>query len=154
VQCRRSTGASRATGRHPNCHGPIESPHLKAEKQCQCTEVHARSPRCLSQAVAYTVVKKGICGDFILCGLSPPVSPKVCASPRVYLLRCLAGRTSGASAFERSAWLSVHFPTLLARRLVSCFPLLWLLVLSPSVSSAQHIAEVSAWIQQPPDRMT
>jgi hypothetical protein len=29
----------------------------------------------LSQALAYPVVKKGVCGDFILCGLSPPVSP-------------------------------------------------------------------------------
>jgi hypothetical protein len=28
----------------------------------------------LSQALAYGVVKKGGCGDFILCGLSPPVS--------------------------------------------------------------------------------
>ena len=27
----------------------------------------------LSQALAYGVVKKGGCGDFILCGLSPPV---------------------------------------------------------------------------------
>jgi hypothetical protein len=38
----------------------------------------------LSQALANQVVRKGVCGDFILCGLSPPVSPKVCASPRVY----------------------------------------------------------------------
>ncbi len=30
----------------------------------------------LSQALAYPVVKKGVCGDFILCGLSPPVSPR------------------------------------------------------------------------------
>jgi hypothetical protein len=28
----------------------------------------------LSQALAYGVVQKGVCGDFILCGLSPPVS--------------------------------------------------------------------------------
>jgi hypothetical protein len=28
----------------------------------------------LSQALAYGVVRKGVCGDFILCGLSPPVS--------------------------------------------------------------------------------
>jgi hypothetical protein len=28
----------------------------------------------LSQARAYEVVRKGVCGDFILCGLSPPVS--------------------------------------------------------------------------------
>jgi hypothetical protein len=28
----------------------------------------------LSQALAYGVVKKGVCSDFILCGLSPPVS--------------------------------------------------------------------------------
>jgi len=27
-----------------------------------------------SQALANPVVKKGVCGDFILCGLSPPVS--------------------------------------------------------------------------------
>jgi len=27
-----------------------------------------------SQARAYRVVQKGLCGDFILCGLSPPVS--------------------------------------------------------------------------------
>jgi hypothetical protein len=30
----------------------------------------------LSQALANQVVQKGICGDFILCGLSPPVSPR------------------------------------------------------------------------------
>jgi hypothetical protein len=30
----------------------------------------------LSRALANPVVKKGICGDFILCGLSPPVSPQ------------------------------------------------------------------------------
>ena len=30
----------------------------------------------LSQALANQVVKKGRCGDFILCGLSPPVSPR------------------------------------------------------------------------------
>jgi hypothetical protein len=30
----------------------------------------------LSQALAYPVVQKGVCGDFILCGLSPPVSPR------------------------------------------------------------------------------
>jgi hypothetical protein len=29
----------------------------------------------LSQALANQVVRKGVCGDFILCGLSPPVSP-------------------------------------------------------------------------------
>jgi hypothetical protein len=29
-----------------------------------------------SQALAYPVVRKGIGGDFILCGLSPPVSPQ------------------------------------------------------------------------------
>jgi hypothetical protein len=28
----------------------------------------------LSQALANQVVRKGVCGDFILCGLSPPVS--------------------------------------------------------------------------------
>jgi hypothetical protein len=28
----------------------------------------------LSQALANQVVQKGVCGDFILCGLSPPVS--------------------------------------------------------------------------------
>ena len=28
----------------------------------------------LSQAPANQVVRKGVCGDFILCGLSPPVS--------------------------------------------------------------------------------
>ena len=28
----------------------------------------------LSRASAYKVVRKGVCGDFILCGLSPPVS--------------------------------------------------------------------------------
>jgi hypothetical protein len=28
----------------------------------------------LSQALANQVVRKGGCGDFILCGLSPPVS--------------------------------------------------------------------------------
>jgi hypothetical protein len=28
----------------------------------------------LSRALAYTVVKKGVGGDFILCDLSPPVS--------------------------------------------------------------------------------
>jgi hypothetical protein len=28
----------------------------------------------LSQALANRVVRKGVCGDFILCGLSPPVS--------------------------------------------------------------------------------
>jgi hypothetical protein len=27
-----------------------------------------------SQALAYKVVRKGVCGDFTLCGLSPPVS--------------------------------------------------------------------------------
>jgi hypothetical protein len=27
-----------------------------------------------SQALANQVVRKGVCGDFILCGLSPPVS--------------------------------------------------------------------------------
>ena len=30
----------------------------------------------LSQALAYGVVKKGVCGGFILCGFSPPVSPR------------------------------------------------------------------------------
>ncbi len=30
----------------------------------------------LSQALAYPVVQKGVGGDFILCGLSPPVSPR------------------------------------------------------------------------------
>ena len=30
----------------------------------------------LSQALANQVVRKGVCGDFILCGLSPPVSPR------------------------------------------------------------------------------
>src|ERR1022692_4124044 len=30
----------------------------------------------LSQALANQVVQKGVCGDFILCGLSPPVSPR------------------------------------------------------------------------------
>ncbi len=30
----------------------------------------------LYQALAYPVVKKGIYLDFILCGLSPPVSPQ------------------------------------------------------------------------------
>ncbi len=29
----------------------------------------------LSQALADPVVRKGVCCDFILCGLSPPVSP-------------------------------------------------------------------------------
>jgi len=29
----------------------------------------------LSQALAYRVVQKGLCGGFILCGLSPPVLP-------------------------------------------------------------------------------
>jgi hypothetical protein len=28
----------------------------------------------LSQTLAYGMVKKGVCGGFILCGLSPPVS--------------------------------------------------------------------------------
>ena len=28
----------------------------------------------LSQALANQVVRKGVCGDFILCGFSPPVS--------------------------------------------------------------------------------
>jgi hypothetical protein len=28
----------------------------------------------LSQALVYRVVRKGGCGDFTLCGLSPPVS--------------------------------------------------------------------------------
>ena len=36
-------------------------------------------------------------------------------------------------------WPLVRFPTLLARGFVSCFALLWLLLLSPSVSSAQQI---------------
>jgi hypothetical protein len=27
----------------------------------------------LSQALANQVVRKGVCGDFILCGFSPPV---------------------------------------------------------------------------------
>jgi hypothetical protein len=41
---------------------------------------HCRTRRCkfsdfrLSQALANQVVRKGVCGDFILCGLSPPVS--------------------------------------------------------------------------------
>ena len=30
----------------------------------------------LSQALANQVVRKAVCGDFILCGLSPPVSPR------------------------------------------------------------------------------
>ena len=30
----------------------------------------------LSHALANPVVQKGVCGDFILCGLSPPVSPR------------------------------------------------------------------------------
>jgi len=30
----------------------------------------------LYQALAQPVVKKGVCGDFILCGLSPPVLPR------------------------------------------------------------------------------
>jgi hypothetical protein len=30
----------------------------------------------LSQALAYSVVQKGVGGDFILCDLSPPVSPR------------------------------------------------------------------------------
>ncbi len=30
----------------------------------------------LSQALANQVVRKGVCGDFIFCGLSPPVSPR------------------------------------------------------------------------------
>jgi hypothetical protein len=30
----------------------------------------------LSQALGYRVVKKGGCGDFIFCDLSPPVSPR------------------------------------------------------------------------------
>jgi hypothetical protein len=37
----------------------------------------------LSQALAYGVVKKGGCGDFILCGLSPPCFAELPASPRV-----------------------------------------------------------------------
>ena len=36
----------------------------------------------LSQALANQVVRKGVCGDFILCGLSPPVS----TGAQVYLL--------------------------------------------------------------------
>jgi len=28
-----------------------------------------------SQGLANQVVRKGVCGDFILCDLSPPVSP-------------------------------------------------------------------------------
>jgi hypothetical protein len=31
----------------------------------------------LFQALANQVVRKGVCGDFILCGLSPPVSPRL-----------------------------------------------------------------------------
>ena len=34
----------------------------------------------LSQALANQVVRKGVCGDFILCGLSPPVSPAIFVS--------------------------------------------------------------------------
>ena len=30
----------------------------------------------LSQALANQVARKGVCGSFILCGLSPPVSPR------------------------------------------------------------------------------
>jgi hypothetical protein len=41
----------------------------------------------LSQALAYPVVKKGVCGDFILCGLSPPVFAGSVAGARVYVLR-------------------------------------------------------------------
>jgi hypothetical protein len=43
----------------------------------------------------------------------------------------------------RNRWPLVRFPTLLARGLVSFFPLLWLLLLSTSVSSAQQI--VGQW---------
>jgi hypothetical protein len=33
------------------------------------------------------VVRKGVCGGFILCGLSPPVSPRLKMVSRVYLLK-------------------------------------------------------------------
>ena len=38
------------------------------------------------EALAYPVVRKGTCGDFILWGLSPSVSPRPCLVRPVYLL--------------------------------------------------------------------
>ena len=40
----------------------------------------------LSQALANPVVQKGVCGDFILYGLSPPVSPRRKMVSPVHLL--------------------------------------------------------------------
>jgi len=58
----------------------------------------------LSQALAYPVVKKGVCGDFILCGLSPPVSPRR-EMVNQYTLLTTSGCTKilGSTCF-RSLW--------------------------------------------------
>jgi hypothetical protein len=42
--------------------------------RCKCSWKPKPHHFRLSQALANPVVKKGVCGDFILCGLSPPVS--------------------------------------------------------------------------------
>jgi hypothetical protein len=44
----------------------------------------------LSQALANLVVRKGVCGDFSLCGLSPPVSASWSLVHRYTLLTSVA----------------------------------------------------------------
>ena len=54
----------------------------------------------LSQALAYGVVKKGVCGDFMLCGLSPPVSPRMKMVSQYTLLTTIAHK----SKKHKSRW--------------------------------------------------
>jgi hypothetical protein len=61
--------------------GRVNEGHTDSRREGQSRDFR------LSQALAYPVVKKGVCGGFILCGLSPPVSEGGAAGPLVYPVR-------------------------------------------------------------------
>ena len=65
--------------------------------RCNCGWELKSSDFGLFQALANQVVRKGVCGDFILCGLSPPVSPSRPLVLRVYLVSSRFTRQSTAN---------------------------------------------------------
>jgi hypothetical protein len=67
----------------------------------------------LSQALAYPVVKKGVCGDFILCGLSPPVS----ADWSLVYRYTLCASTSGPEVNRKPIESGSRFTALMNRHL-------------------------------------